>query len=206
MIGDIRTGLISSADGAKNEPRGSQQGGLVIQSDGGKYEEPAIRQQMCFSYCAARATSVPATAQIGNIIWNPPGSGVVLVMCKWSIQIQATSATTLGITFGYGAQATTPTTVTVANAYGSTYLNAGSPGNCKAKAYAIATLGVAPTPVMNLVHNTAAIATTGVDSIQGDFDGIWIIPPGYVGALSAITAAIAAAGMTSTLTWKEMKI
>ena len=204
MIGEIRTGLIIAADGSKNPPRGSRAGASVIIPDGGKYQESAFRKQMAFSYCAARATSVPATAQIGNIVWNPPGSGVVLSMCKWTAQIQVTSATTLGITFGYTAQATTPTSITVADAYGSTYLSASSPADCKAKAYAIATLVTAPTPVMNLFHNTAAIATTGIDKVDGDFEGLWIIPPGYAACLSAITAAVAAAGMTSTLTWKEM--
>jgi len=203
MIGEIRTGLLESADGSKHLPRSDNQGALIVSQGGGKYKEQSRRSNMCFSYCAARATSVPATAQIGNIVWNPPGSGIILSMAKWSIQIQVTSATALGITLGYQAQAITPTTVTVADAWGNCFLNAGSPGNCKAKAYAIATLLVAPIPVMNLLHNTAAIATTGVDKIDGDFDGIWTIPPGYVVTLSAITAAIAAAGMTSILTWEE---
>jgi hypothetical protein len=125
-------------------------------------------------------------------------------MAKWSAQIQVTSATTLGITFGYAAQAITPTTATEADSSGNCFLNAGSPGNMHAKAYAIGTLLVVPTVVMNLFHNTAAIATTGVDKMDGDFDGIFTIPPGYVVVLSAITAAVAASGMTSTLTWEEI--
>jgi len=204
MIGELRTGPITSTDGSTNLPRSGKGGDLIVSQLHGKYTEASVRGDLCFSYCAARATSVPATAQIGNIIWNPPGSGVVLSMLKWTAQIEVTSATTLGVTIGYQAQAITPTSVTLANAYGSTYLNAGSPGNCIAKAYAIATLLVIPIPVMNLFHNTAAIATTGVDKIDGDFEGLWTVPPGYVVVLSAITAAVAAAGMTSTLTWAEI--
>ncbi len=181
-------------------------GKLITQNSGGKYREATLDGRMCFSYCAARATSVPATAQIGNIVWNPPGSGVNLVFGPWSAQIQVTSATTLGITFGYSAQAITPTTTTVSDSYGSTLLNAGSPGNCLAKAYAIATILVAPTPVMNLFHNTAAINTVGVEQIGGDLEGLFVLAEGYVVALSAITAAVAAAGMTSTLTWEEVAI
>lgn len=179
---------------------------LYARGSGGKYAEATLAGRMCFSYCAARATSIPATAQIGNIVWNPPGSGVNLVFGPWSAQIQVASATTLGITFGYTAQAITPTTTTVSDAYGTTLLNAGSPGNCTAKAYAIATLLVAPTPVMNLFHNTASIAVTGVDQIHGDFEGLFICAPGYAVALSAITAAVAAVGMTSTLTWEEVAV
>lgn len=204
MLNEMRTGLITSADGAVNVARSDRQGAGVVAQAHGKYTEAARNEKMCFSYCAARATSVPATAQIGNIVWNPPGSGILLAMAKWTAQIQVTSATTLGITFGYTAQAITPTTVTVADASGNCFLGASSPGNMHAKAYAIGTLLVAPTPVMNILHNTAAINTVGVDLIDGDFDGMFIVPPGYAVALSAITAAVAAAGMTSTLTWEEI--
>lgn len=204
MINEKRVGLQNVADGTVHDARSDRTGAAVITQAHGKYAEAARHEKMCFSYCAARATSVPATAQIGNIVWNPPGSGVLLAMAKWTAQIEVTSATALGITFGYTAQAITPTTVTVADASGNCFLGASSPGNMHAKAYAIGTLLVAPTPVMNLFHNTAAINTVGVDQVDGDFEGMFIVPPGYVVALSAITAAIAAAGMTSTLTWEEI--
>ncbi len=204
MLNETKTGPVSSSDGAVNVARSDKQGASVVTQAHGKYAEPSIRKNLFFSYCAARATSVPATAQIGNIVWNPPGSGVNLSMLLWTAQIQVTSATTLGITIGYSAQAITPTTTTVANSSGSTYLDAASPGYGKAKAYAIGTILVAPTVVMNLFHNTAAIATTGVDQMHGDLEGLLTIPPGCVVTLSAITAAVAASGMTSTLTWEEI--
>lgn len=203
-LGELRTGLIVAADGSKNPPRADRQGALVSTLLHGKYTEAAFREKMCFSYCANRATSVPATAMIGNIVWNPPGSGIVLSLCQWAAQIHVTSAACTGIALAYGAQAITPTTVTLADAYGSTFLSAGSPGNCAAKAYAIATLLVIPTTVMNLYHNTAAIATTGVDIMRGDLDGMFVVPPGYIVCLAALGAAVAASGMTSTLTWEEI--
>ena len=206
MINEQRTGPIPSVDGSINAARADRSGAAVVTQAHGKYAEASVRKNLFFSYCAARATSVPATAQIGNIVWNPPGSGVNLSMLLWTAQVQATSATTLGITIGYSAQATTPTTATVADASGSCYLDAASPSSGKAKAYAIGTIGVAPTPVMNLFHNTAAIAITGVDQLDGDLDGLFTVPPGYVVALSAITAAVAASGMTSTLTWEEIPV
>lgn len=204
MLGELRTGLVVAADGSKNPPRGDRQGALITTTAHGKYTEAAFRGNLCFSYSAVRATSVPATAMIGNIVWNPPGSGIVLALQKWTAQIGVTSATCKGVSLAYGAQAITPTTVTAADSYGSTFLNAGSPGNCVAKAYAIATLLVVPTVVMNLHHNTAAIATTGVDIMQGDLEGMFIVPPGYIVCLAALGAAVAAAGMTSTITWEEI--
>lgn len=206
MLNEMRTGPIKSVDGAVNVARSDAQGSAVVTNAHGRYAEASVRKNLYFSYCAARAASVPATAQIGNIVWNPPGSGVNLSMLLWTAQIQVTSATTLGITLGYTAQAITPTTVTVANSSGSCYLDAASPSSGKAKAYAIGTLLVAPTVVMNLFHTTAAIATTGVDQMGGDLEGLFTVPPGYAAALSAITAAVAAVGMTSTLTWEEVPV
>ena len=206
MLNEQRTGPQTNVDGSVGIARSDRTGASVVTEAHGKYAEASVRKRLFFSYCAARATSLPATSQIGNIVWNPPGSGVNLSMLLWTSQIQVTSATTLGITIGYSAQATTPTTATVADASGSCYLDAASPSSGKAKAYAIGTIAVAPTPVMNLHHVTAAIATTGVDQMHGDFEGLFTIPPGYVVALSAITAAVAASGMTSTLTWEEIPV
>lgn len=206
MLNEQRTGPQTNVDGAVGIARSDKSGASVITAAHGKYAEASVRKNLFYSYCAARATSVPATAQIGNIVWNPPGSGVNLSMLLWTAQIQVTSATTLGITIGYSAQATTPTTTTAADAAGCCYLDASSPTSGKAKAYAIGTIVVAPTPVMNLFHNTAAIAITGVDQMNGDFEGLFTIPPGYLVALSAITAAVAASGMTSTLTWEEIPV
>jgi len=205
MLNEQRTGPQTRVDGSVDIARADKTGASVVTGAHGQYAEASIRKNLFFSYCAARATSVPATSQIGNIIWNPPGSGVNLSMLLWTAQIQVTSATTLGITIGYSAQATTPGT-TASDAAGSCYLDASSPTSGKAKASAIATLTTAPTPVMNLFHTTAAIATTGVDQMHGDFEGLFTIPPGYAVALSAITAAVAAVGMTSTLTWEEIPV
>jgi len=203
MMNNVLLGKVGPADlsvGAYNILRLDKMGALVVTDD---YKAKALDGRLFYSYCAARATSVPATAQIGNIVHNPPGSGVNLVLGLWTIQIQVTSATTLGITLGYAVQATAPTTVTAADATGCTKFNGGAP---QAKAYAIGTVITAPTPVMNLVHNTAAINTVGVDQVGGDFKGVWVCPPGYLVALSAITAAVATAGMTSTLVWEEVPV
>ena len=205
MESKFKTGPIASVDGAVNPARSDKQGAGVVTQAHGAYAEASMRKNLFFSYCAARATSVPATSQIGNIVWNPPGSGVNMSMLLWTAQIQVTSATTLGVTIGYSAQATDPSG-TISDASGNCYLDASSPSSGKAKAYAIGTITTAPTPVMNLFHTTAAIATTGVDQMNGDLEGLFTIPPGYLVALSAITAAVAAVGMTSTLTWEEIPV
>jgi len=192
------------SDGSIVKSRGMKDGSTAVTVLRGKYTEASQRGHMFFSYCAARAMSLPATAQIGNIVWNPPESGVYLALGPWSAQIQVTSAGNFGVSLAYTAQAITPTTATVANSTGSCNLNASSPNLSKAKAYAIGTLLVAPTVVMNLFHSTEGIATTGVDQMGGDFEGLFVVSPGYVVCLAAYVAAIAAVGFTSTLTWEEI--
>ena len=208
MLNEIRVGPIVSSEGAINPGRADKSGANVVTQARGAYAEAGLRKNIYFSYVAAVATTVPATTFLGNLVWNPPDSGVVLSMLKWSSQIQVgAAAAELGITIGYSAQAVTPTsTPVVSDASGSTFLGAGSPSSGKAKAYKDCDISVAITPVMNLHHITAAIAGTGVDQVDGDFKGLWTIPPGYLVGLQAITNAIDAAGHTSTLTWEEIAI
>ena len=208
MQNELRTGPVTSSDGAINPGRTDRQAAAVITGAHGSYAEGAGRKNIYFSYVAAVATTVPATTFLGNLVWNPPDSGVVLSMLKWSSQIQVgAAAAELGITIGYSAQAVTPTsTPVIADASGSTFLGAGSPSSGKAKAYKDCEITVAITPDMNLHQITAAIAITGVDQVDGDFRGLWTIPPGYLVGLQAITNAIDAAGHTSTLTWEEIPV
>jgi hypothetical protein len=161
---------------------------------------------MFFSYSAVRATSLAGTSLIGNVVFNPPDSGVNLAMMSWQSQIVVTSATTTGIGFAVGYQTTTPTTVTAADATGCTFLQQPTLLTGKAKAYSIATVLTAPVVFMPLHHNTAAIAVTGIDQAYGDLDGSIIVPPGHFIAMVALGAAVAAAGHTSYMTWEEVPL
>ena len=201
----------SNADGQATGGSVTKSGALLMAEAHGKDYAVAVRGRMGFSTTLSRATSLAATAQIGNIVVNPAGSGVNLVLRKWSVAVKVTSATALAMYLGYTWQTTTPTTVTVSDAWGSTAFLSGSTATTafapsKASAYAIATLLVAPMPFHLLFHNTAAIGTTGVDQLSGDLDGAYIIPPGGIVAMCAAGAAFAASGVDSTLTWEEIVI
>ena len=208
MLDEIRVGPIVSSDGAVNPGRADKNGNEVITPGHGSYAEGVNRKRVYFSYVAAVAATVPATTFVGNFVWNPPDSGVVLSMLKWTSQIQVgAAAAELGISLAYSAQSILPTSTPVdADASGSCFLGAGSPQSGKAKAYKDADIQVVPTPIMNLHHICAGIATTGVELVQGDFKGLWTIPPGYLIAMAAYVNAIDAAGHTSTLTWEEIDI
>lgn len=214
----INAGVVSDPTKATNpdgQPAamavGKQGEQMIAQVHGRDYAQ-AYRGGLCFSTTISRATSLAATSQVGNIVVNPQGSGVNLVLRKWSAIVKATSATATGMQLGYTYQGTTPTSLTVADAWGKTFFAPGSTATTaftpsgKGQGYAAATLLVAPLPFHILFHNTAAINTVGVEQLGGDLDGAYVIPPGGIVAFCAIGAAFAASSVDSTIMWEEVPV
>lgn len=154
---------------------------------------------------SAVATSLPATATVGNFIWNPPGSGVNLFLLDWTSQIVATSATLTGIGLALGFQTTTPTAITGATSAGNTIAQGvtRTPDPTTVTA-SIATVLTAPILVHTLHHNTAAINTVGMEEITGDLKGAFMLPEGGFSHLCALGAAAAASGHTSSLMYARI--
>lgn len=169
-----------------------------------RYGEWAKRGSVYVSYSATVATSVAATATIGNMIWNPPGSGVRLYVTKWTSQIVATSASCTGIALAFGYQTTTPTTTTAATFAGSCRVSDIVAVAPKARAYGIATVLTAPLTAIVLHHNTAAINTVGEDMQAGDLEGSVVVEEGGFVTMCALGAAAAASAHTSSLMWIEV--
>ena len=193
-----------NADGAVTTLRSSKDGGLVITPGHGMCAEAAIRKRMFYNHAPAVAMSAPATAAIGNIVWNPPDSGVLLALGKWSLANLVTDADALSFQLCYSAQSVVPTT-TSGSTCGPCYIQAVGSGAGQAKGYGIATIQVAATPIWLMAHNTAAIQTVGVDQLQGDFEGAIIVPPGYLISIHTIAAA-GTAGVSSSIMWEEIPI
>lgn len=178
--------------------------GLLITGLRGRYAEMARRGMYYTSYVTAVATSLAATATIGNMVWNPPGSGVRLELAKWTSNIVATSASCTGIGIAGGYQTTTPTTVTAATVTGSTRIAATTLSAGKALAYSIATVLTAPVVIAVLHHNTAAINTVGAEQMSGDFEGSIVVEEGGFVTLVSFGAAAAASAHTSSIGWIEV--
>ena len=126
-----------------------------------------------------------------------------MVLQKAMVQVIVTSASMTSIGFAFGVQAVVPTSVTAVATTGSCYL-ANNAGNVKA--YSAATLAVAPGLLLNFAHNTAAIATTGVDGLVTDFEGSIVVPSGYALVLNAGGAASAASAVNATVLWEEVPL
>lgn len=174
---------------------------LITGDAHGKYYESALNRRLFHSYGAPATLTAVNTTYTGHLLWNPVGSGVNLVLSEVDLAVSVTSATMTGIALASAAQATTPTSTTVIERQGNMFLG-GAAG--AVLAYKAATLTAAGTAFKLLMHNTAAIATTGVDRINIDLgDGV-IVPPGYWVALAALGAASASAAVGSTFTYAEI--
>ena len=198
-----RAGIARFGDGQSTlDTRLGQQGDQIVSELHGRYYEQSVRKNVFFSLSVARATSLVSTSTVGNCIYNPPDSGVNLAISKWNSIMGGTAATCTGIGLAVGYQPITPTSVTVSDATGSTFLQQPTLLAGRAKAYAIATVLIAPVMIAMLHHNTAAINTVGVDQLSGDFEGQIIVPPGCF----ITTAATGGADVSHTtwITWEEI--
>lgn len=185
--------------------KGSVLGDAMVSELNPIYYQATKEGRLFTSYVATVATSLAATATIGNMLWNPPSSGVDLVLLDWTSNIVATSATCTGIAIAGGFQTTTPTTTTAATVTGSTLVAATTlTASSAASAFSIATVLVAPVIIQVLHHNTAAINTVGTDQNTGDFKGSIVVRPGGFVTLCALGAAAAASAHTSSLKWIEV--
>jgi hypothetical protein len=156
---------------------------------------------------ALQQLSLAGTAMTGLVVWNSstPVNGVDLHILKISGNVAVTSATMTGIALARGTgQASAPTSTTAASAYGNNYLGgAAGSGN----AYTVATVAVAPVAMWDVLHNTAAIATTGEDvGFYEDLEGSVVVPPGGIITFVALGAASAAAAVNLGIMWAELPV
>lgn len=198
-----KIGRNTPASSGTNPLRGDQLGGLVV--SGGEYQDSTLGGEMFFAFCQDMEVALySATAAIGLIVYNPPTSGVNMVPFMWGCQVWATSAAMTGLVLAVGSQPTLPATVTAAALTGKTLLT-GSTGLAvgKCAAYSIATI-IAPVFVWPLFHNTAAIAITGAEKIDGDLKGAFGFAPGTCAVIGALGAA--GVNVNLALTWKEVPV
>lgn len=170
----------------------------------GEYAAMASKGWLYSAYTTAVALSLPATATIGCMVWNPPGSGVRIHLLEWGSQIYVTDADCTGVVLAVGYQTTTPTTTTAATFYGRLSIDQITAVPGKAKAYNIATVLTAPLACWLLHHSTAAINTVGQEQMSGSFKGGIILEEGGFATTAAHGAAAAASGWAGHLVFAEV--
>lgn len=201
MLAQITVGPQNGADGAVVAQRAGKMGDAIFSELHGRYYEQAYRKNLFFSTSLAQTLSVVGTAMTGHIIYNG-NTGMNLSLQKIFLQVSVSSATMTGIGLAYAVQSAAPTGLTVASASGSAILGVTT---SQSKAYIAATI-TSPLTQMILAHNTAAINTVGVDQLVIDLEGSIVVPPNSVICLSALGAASAASGVSSTIMYEEVAI
>lgn len=187
--------------------RQGRTGEIMASAVHGDWYEGTSRGKTFFSYCAAQATTAVGTAMVGNIVWNPPGSGVNLSILGVGSTIAVTSATVTEVLLAQSVQTAVPGTTTAATRSGPTNIGIAGSSQGAAISYTVATLTTAPTAFYVVQHNTAAINTVGQgDDVWRILNGVFSIPPGNAICLATLGATAAASAHFSTLVWEEVPV
>lgn len=208
MLNELRTGLISSVDGAVNPGRSDRTGAQVITGAHGLYHEPTSRGAVFMVASQAGVTSqagLSATTPVLTL-FNPKGSGInasiIFAGATFTVAFATAGVIWAAVNTDLGSADVTGT-VTTAHRCGL----AGNNRQPRIQAMTAATLPAAPVGVALLgVGLTGAITTVPHSQVVGRFfDGSLIIAPG--GALSIQTGvASGASGMFCEYVWEEIDI
>lgn len=201
---------------------GGKQGDMIVSQLHGKYYTQAVRGNVYYASTAAAglantifsATSAPTF--VGLLVWNPQGSGKNLSMIKANVGISAVAATAQSA-WGYAwvnnAGSGVATAGVVSSFTGITATRGPAICSLGGQGASVALAGSAATFTTALAwgrsasfsSSTGAITTQTVPAMMSeDFDGMMIVPPGTIFALtSAILSGITA---VSTLFWEETPV
>lgn len=177
------------ADGVSSELRLSRTGAGVITELHGRYFEQ-VRAGNMFSASNQAATAVSvalATAYTGILLYNPIGSGKVLVpnKVKFALSVAPVAIATLGLLAGF---TTTATGVTQTTALTSQSAQVGNAARSVGIVLSSATI---PTPtVLAPLWDGFTAGALGAATLPVDLEGVFgIVPGGFIGiyALTAVT-------------------
>ena len=186
----MQVGLRNLSDGATREAlRGGSWGDLIVSMHGGKYNE-WVRRGYVFAAPVAAAAAVPIATTLTNApsIWNPAGSGKVVVPISIGLSLGAIGTPILqGFTLSYltnagSAVATAAPVVTWTNVAPTTLLIGSGTAATTLFAPAVSTYTVNPARLMDLGfgHHLEGAAASGqlYSQFGYEFDGRVMLKPG----------------------------
>lgn len=194
------------SDGSLTPFRAGNLGEQIVQELHGRYYETTYRGNAYYAYSSAASAVAPTTANVGLQLWNPPNSGINVVVFKVNAQIIVTSASALAIgLYGGVLQPNAPTSQTAISTSGSTIFgNQKSPIALPTKA---GTFVKTPTLIFPFMHVTAAIAVTGEDNAgYMDFEGSVVCTPGNYLAICPVAGSTGTSALNSAILWEEVPI
>ena len=187
IAGQVGPSAVNAQDGANVEFRQGHTGEGIVQQLHGRYFETMARGAMYnVANQAAQAVSANlATSYTGLMLYNPIGSGTMLVLNKHKFALTVAPAASASIGLIAGVQTAAPTATTAvpvrSNQIGNAKTGAGV-------AFSAATIA-APFWLTDAVDAFTAAALPGPSPIVDLEGSVGILPGGFVavGALTAVT-------------------
>lgn len=177
------------------------QGDLSVSEIHGRYFEQGRAGNM-FTAAGQAATAVSvglSTTYTGLVLYNPPGSGVILVPNKIKVSLSAApvASSNIGLIAGFSATGGV-TALTTRQAVQSSQIGNSSVG--KSIVLTAATI-VTPTWLFEL-YDSFTVAALPPPTLPIDLEGLFQILPGGFIAIGATSAVV----MYSAIAWEEVPI
>lgn len=200
-ISQLQVGIQNASDGAAAiNARGGKQGETIVSELHGRYYEQTYRGNvfgLCTQGTGITTTAALATTWTGLGVANPVGSGVNLVLLKFSCaQFAVGAAATIGIMGGVGtfASTLTPQSRIIGGGFAS-------------KAYGSAGATISTPTLIKSFGQVGSLATTGYGLTPGlvvDLEGNVIIPPGSF--VATYTSIVTTSALQFSYAWEEVPV
>lgn len=192
-------GSQSNADGVYAYQRSGKNGEQIVSELHGKrYEQTSRGSSFGIQGTAVTTTAAGATTFTGLAVGNPAGSGVNMVLNRFSCsQVAAlTAGTSIGLMYGISTTAITASLTTIFNRL---------PGG--AASALVATAGqtiTAPTAFMVFGSGGSGATTVPllIQALNVDIEGGLVIPPGYF--VASYTSVASTTALHFRFEWEEV--
>lgn len=200
MLIKVIPGVQNQTDTAAIFARGGKQGDVIVSELHGRYYEQTYRGNM-FSVqtqgTGVTTTAALATTFTGLAVGNPAGSGVNLVMNKFTCaQFAVGAAATIGVMGAAGS-------ITASLTPQSRVIGGGQ----VSKATATAGQTISTPVLISTFGSVGSLATTGYGLEAGilvDFEGSIIVPPGSF--IASYTAIVTTSALQFSFAWEEVPL
>ena len=194
-------------DGNEPDPRFGKQGEAIVGMAHGAYWEASSRHKL-FVASNAVAGVAPGTAQGTTppfALWNPPNSGVDLVIVRATLGYVSGTIGAGTLAWGWNSQTTVPTTGTEL----TPLLTRIAAANGAGRAFTGSTITAVPAivrPAFVLSAQAAATASPLAAAAVDFVDGEIVVPSSVVATLQGIAAAGTSPLVIISVTWEEVPV
>jgi hypothetical protein len=207
MLAELRSGIVSLADGVINTLRGDKTGALVTANAHGFYTEAAVRGTI-MEACTAVAGVAPGTALSTAppmTLWNPPASGKNLVLLKAAMgYVSGTLGAGVLLMAKIDAQLTAPSGGTELTPV-STLIGAPRGVGRVFQASTLVSTPVILRPLFTMGAFVGTQAQAPMDTVDV-IDGSIAIPPGAGVVLQGLAGAGTSPLVLLALIWEEVPV